>query len=88
MTLWTLIRDFLVQNIFGGTDSVGTEYVGDISGNYNSSSFMFEINGQSISIGDWLSTTFTIVTLVLFLVLLCILAKWLFKVVSGLFLLR
>lgn len=41
-----------------------------------------------ISSGDWLSTTFTIITLILFVFFLYVFLRWLFKVVSGLILLR
>ena len=40
---------------------------------------------DTLSIGDWLSTTFTIITLILMLVVLCKLVVWLFKWASGLF---
>lgn len=41
-----------------------------------------------MSSGDWLSTTFTIITLILFVFFLYVFLRWLFKVVSGLILLR
>lgn len=39
---------------------------------------------QYISLGDWLSTTFTIITLVLLVIFLYIFVKWIFKLFSGL----
>ena len=41
-----------------------------------------------ITMGDWLSTTFTIITLIVFVCILFIFLRWLFKVVSGLILLK
>lgn len=41
-----------------------------------------------MSMGDWLSTTFTVITLIVFVFILYIFLKWLFKTVSGLFLLK
>lgn len=41
-----------------------------------------------MAVGDWLSTTFTIITLVIFIVILFLLLKWLFKTISGLILLK
>lgn len=88
MTLWNLIRNFFVEHVFGGFTVVnGT--VRPISGNmvyYDNgiidSRSYFLSNG--ISLGDWLSTTFTIITLVLLVMFLYIFVKWIFKLFSGL----
>lgn len=88
MSLWNMLRDFLVQHIFGGTDSTGEVYENVVAGSNSTSDITFTIGGASVSLGDWLSTTTTIIVLILFVVLLFMLAKWLFKVVSGLVLLR
>lgn len=39
---------------------------------------------QYIGLGDWLSTTFTIITLILLVIFLYIFVKWIFKLFSGL----
>lgn len=39
---------------------------------------------MSVGLGDWLSTTFTVITLVLLVMFLYIFVKWIFKLFSGL----
>lgn len=104
MTLWDLIRDFFVTNIFGGTLSSGqSKTIGRVGQFYGSTgmnnaqsnnilvpigSFMYsgsdvhEVN--YVNIGDWLSTTFTIITLILLVLFLYIFVKWIFKLFAGL----
>lgn len=106
MTLWNLIRDFFVKNIFGGLLSDGETFVDGCFiglgyhnqnldgapittssmmvniGNYND--FTADIPLNSLSLGDWLSTTFTIITLVLLVIFLYIFVKWIFKLFAGL----
>lgn len=104
MTLWNLIRDFFVINIFGGYASNNDIYgnrLGLVYGSQSLESEFFDtsdplfkisdVNWRSdinesmyISMGDWLSTTFTIITLVLLTIFLIIFVKWIFKLFSGL----
>lgn len=99
MLLWNMIRDFYVNYIFGGIDSnynnnasnfmIGYGKYPDGTGALKSSGIFFDIgNGYSITIGDWLSTTATVITLVVLVLVLFLFLRWLFKVVSGLILLR
>ena len=107
MTLWNLIRDFFVQNFFGGTLSNG-EFIGheSIVGTVtdtdvllydtattcdsfvNIGDLIVDNEGTAhapfITFGDWFSTTFTIITLVLFIIFLYIFVKWIFKLFAGL----
>ena len=107
MTLWNLIRDFFVTNIFGGILSNGDFVEGNIIGYAVSTDFetaeKIDTTGLYVDIGgigavaetdirgnvglffgDWLSTTFTIITLILFVIFLYIFVKWIFKLFSGL----
>lgn len=87
MSLWNLIRDFFVENIFGGTASSGTNYYFKVNA-YNTTGQLqvFEdLSGNvHLSLGDWLSDTFTIITLILLVIFLYIFVKWIFKLFSGL----
>lgn len=105
MTLWNLIRDFFVENIFGGILSNGHEIENFVGLGYHTESldgkelytntmmlklgdyseFYGDLKLNSISLGDWLSTTFTIITLILLVIFLIIFVKWIFKVFAGLF---
>ena len=112
MTLWNIIRDFFVQYIFGGTDSLNVGYssfvgylftasgnAGNQLPNYDNATtdlFFVNIGNQAISndleyqgimymsIGDWLSTTFTIITLIAICFFLFLVVRWLFRLTAGL----
>lgn len=106
MALWNIIRDFIVQYIFGGNTSTGQRFSGffgsvHIEGSSSTSTFnnvevlvpvnMFKWSGEHINgvtVGDWLSTTTTIIVLGIFVIVLFLLLKWLFKTISGLILLK
>ena len=45
-------------------------------------------NTYGLNMGDWLSTTATIITLIVFVAILFLFLKWLFKVISGFILLK
>ena len=125
--LWNIIRDFFVQYVFGGIDSLGYEYSNCSLGSFvdNNLSYIIDGNGNTTSastyvlfnpitkvegdvdvlttwninfidynsdglligmtIGDYLSTTFTIITLVIFFVIMCLLVRWCFRVMKGAF---
>ena len=83
-TLYNIIRDFLVSTIFGGTLSNGNVVADNIIGtNLNTSNFEVLTD---VSLGDWLSTTGTIICLVLLIVCIGLFLRWLFRLTSGLFL--
>ena len=96
MTLWNLIRDFFVENIFGGYLSNGTIISNNVISGTNSavnttSNIQFSIptwlKGSTefkLSLGDWLSTSFTIITLILLVFFLYIFVKWIFRIFAGL----
>lgn len=71
--MYQLIYDFLREHLFNGL----------ALDNMTSS-----VLGQSMSLNEWLCHSLTIVSLVLIFVFIIIFVKWLFKVISGLFLLR
>lgn len=87
MSLWTLIRDFFVSHFFGGYTSDGTSYIMPIGQYFNTQQVIVykDLSGNvSLSLGEWLSTTFTIITLVLIVFFLYLSVKWIFKLFSGL----
>jgi len=105
MTLWNIIRDFFVQNVFGGSLSngsmvnigrVGQMFGADgMVGNAGMNNFAVYIGEQKysgssiltathINLGDWLSTTATIITLVLLTAVMYLMVKWIFRVFAGL----
>lgn len=88
MAIWNMIRDFLVQYIFGGVTSNGDTFTGVVGDNLDTSNVSFEIGNNTINMGDWLSTTTTIIILCIFVIILFLLLKWLFKTISGLILLK
>lgn len=102
MAIWNLLRDFFVQYIFGGKTSTGLSFAGvlgyDLNGQSRTTSNTVVNMGDSfatsggqpfnLSIGDYLSTTATIITLVVFVGILFLFLKWLFKVISGFILLK
>lgn len=106
--LFTIIRDFFVQHVWGGYDSQFQPYSPFIGQFFNQdfnldqpgiaeiyvpvgknlvSSLGDEVD-MYISLGDWLSTTSTIITMVVILVCIAFFIRWLFKVVSNSILLR
>lgn len=108
MLIWDYIRDFLVQYIFGGFDSLGNSY-GCQVGFFTNNSFEYDsastsdlyvnigdvglnnnLEGifQYITLGDWLSTTCTIIIMCLIVVLFALLVRWVFKTVVSAFLLK
>jgi len=50
--------------------------------------YSMEIMGVSTDLTEWLSHTCTIISMALIFIFLVIFLKWLFKLVSGLFLLK
>ena len=44
-----------------------------------------DFDGVSVNIGDYLSTTFTIITLVIMFIVMCLLVRWCFRVMKGAF---
>lgn len=100
--LWNLIRDFFVQNIFGGTDSLNNQ-INSLSlgvlktiDNVNfgkTSNYFVNIGGVlqngddvvGITIGDWLSTTATIIVLIALCFFLYLVLRYIFKLFGGLF---
>ena len=87
MSLWDLIRDFFVVNIFGGSDSSGTTHYFKVNA-YNTTGQLQVYEDMSgnvhLSLSDWLSTTFTMITLILLVIFLYIFVKWIFKLFAGL----
>lgn len=95
--LWDIIRDFFIMYIFGGTASDGTAYACLLGAEANYgfvNTFGWtvplgvdELEGSAVGItfGDWLSSTFTIITLILICYMFLRLTIWLFKFGAGLF---
>ena len=88
MNIFVLIRDWFVQQIWGGVDSVGDTYSATIGDNLSSTQLSFNIGDYSLSLSDWLSTTSTIVVVALLCVALGCLCVGLFRLFRGLFALR
>ena len=88
MSLWDLIRDFFVQHVFGGTTYDGFSYDFNIGGGLFTSDLLFTINGGQnevyLSIGDWLSTTATIISITIIVVLCAMFIYKIVKLVGGL----
>lgn len=88
--LWDLIRDFFVQLIFGGTDSNGTMYDCVVDGNSYTSDFVFDMgnptlgSSHTIALGDWLSTTATMISITIIVVLCCLFVYKIVKLIGGL----
>lgn len=70
--MYTLIYDFLLEHFFNGTLN----------------QYSTEIMGITTNMNIWLAHTFTIIVMALIFVVLVIFTKWLFKLCSGLFLLK
>ena len=88
MAIFTLIRDWFVSQIWGGVDSLGDSYSATIGDNLTNQSLTFSIGDISIGLGDWLSTTSTIIVVALLCVALGCLLIGLFRLFRGLFALR
>lgn len=101
--IWDFIRDFLVQYVFGGTLSDGTFSNGcfvtlNSDGDaLTTSNIGFKLpfidnaagyESITINIGDWLSTTATIIIMCLIVFLFVMLVRWVYKTVVSAFLLR
>lgn len=87
--LWDLIRDFFVQHIFGGTTKNGTNFAGFVAfitnnGNLTTYSFRLPLGDYSIGLGDWLSTTATIISITIIVVLCCLFVYKIIKLIGGL----
>lgn len=90
MTLWDIIRDFFVNNIFGGYNSSGNRIYQSMGKSNGLAYYAHEVNiiqfgDYSVNLADWLSTTATIITLILLVAFLYLVVKYIFKVFSGLF---
>lgn len=70
--MYTLIYDFILQHLFNGALS-----------NYS-----MEIMNVNTNMNVWLAHSLTIVSMILIFVVLVIFLKWLFRLASGLFLLK
>ena len=73
MGLYDLVYTFIIDNIFNSTSL---------------SSYSTTILGVSTNMNVWLSHTATILFFAVLLVCIFIFLRWLFRVVSGLFLLK
>ena len=86
--LWDIIRDWFVEYVWGGVTSNNTTfggYIGSINNNLTkSNNLMLKIGENSLSLGDWLSTTSTIIVLVLMCAFLFLVVRYLFRLTSGL----
>ena len=99
LVLWDIIRDWFVQFVWGGLDSTGELYTGVIGGGewvdgigqlpgyyefYDTQSLTFQIGNINISLGDWLSTTSTIIVLALMCLFFYLMIRYMFRLTSGL----
>ena len=86
--LWDIIRDWFVEYVWGGVTSNNVTfggYIGTINNNLSkSNNLMLKIGENSLSLGDWLSTTSTIIVLVLMCAFLFLVVRYLFRLTSGL----
>lgn len=82
MTLWNIIRDFFIQYIFGGTASNGVPYNENIiAGEINTNNYAIL---NDITLGNWLSTTATIIVLIGICLAIWHFVRWLFRLTAGL----
>ena len=96
--LFDIIRDFFVEHVFGGYKSSGGavycklgsgRFLGTPSNSVYSIDLPIDIgNSNALCLGDWLSTTATIITLVGIVVCAFLFIRWIFKVCSNSILLR
>lgn len=86
MTLWNIIRDWFVVNIWGGFDSAQVYHSDNIVGEvFDTTSYkVLEYDGDTLSLADWLSTTSTIIVLVILCIIFGLMVRWLFRLTSGL----
>ena len=86
--LWDIIRDWFVQYVWGGITSTNATfggYIGSINNDLTkSNNLMLKIGENSLSLGDWLSTTSTIIVLILMCAFLFLVVRYLFRLTSGL----
>ena len=97
--LWDLIRDFFVEHIFGGYNSNGVnspalvgwlynhnddEVIDWYTNDYYVINFENDGNTYSLSMGDWLSTTATIISITIIVVLCCLFVYKIVKLIGGL----
>lgn len=94
--LWDLIRDFFVMHVFGGYASNGLNYEcsigtlwyaeGEEGEEILSITTLFNLDntGYQISMGDWLSTTATIISITIIVVLCCLFIYKIIKLIGGL----
>ena len=99
MLLWDIIRDWFVQYIFGGYDSNGQSFSalvcwsdkdGELIDNYTNDTIFLELkdmwgDGIKVSMGDWLSTTATLIVIIAVCVALFFLVRYFFRMFAGLF---
>lgn len=74
--LWNTVRDFYVRYLFGGTDSAGTVFNKVSFGSVPTTSFNVDVGDNSVSMGDWLSSTLTIITFALFVFVIVLVIRW------------
>lgn len=88
--LWDIIRDWFVQYVWGGMDSNNDIFGGGVGFTNTKNAFTYtnelniKIGENSLSLGDWLSTTSTIIVLVLMCAFLFLVVRYLFRLTSGL----
>ena len=71
--MYQLIYDFISTHLFNGTAL---------------DNMTSEVLGQTISLNEWLCHLMSVTSIVLIFIFLVLFIKWIFRVVSGLFLLR
>lgn len=93
--LWDLIRDFFVQHVFGGYLSNG-DFINTMLSDYSNEEITWFIptgddivdvtthNGFAITLGDWLSTTATAISITIIVVLCCMFIYKIIKLIGGL----
>lgn len=79
--LWNIIRDFFVNNVFGGTPSTGNAVALPLGGSLDTTSTLNQ--ELPIGLGDWLSTTATIIVLCALTFALAKLVVWLVKFIGS-----
>lgn len=98
MTLWNIIRDWFVINIWGGLDSNGGVYLNNVFGHFmvdnpnggyyfmdtNTATSWFKVGSHYINFGDWASTTSTIIVLIALCFFFFLMVRWLFRLTAGL----
>lgn len=96
--LWDLIRDFFVIHLFGGFDSQGDFFSASLGCDYNgelvsTGDVFYKLGGNGLmdvseplyySIGDYLSTLATLITISIVFVLCCFFVYKIIRLVGGL----